>query len=416
MSRLRHRLAVGARRHPTAGRVLIVVQNLPVPLDRRVWLEARALVDAGYGVSVICPSADGRSGSFELEGVRVHTYRPPAERESTLGFAYEFAYCWLRSAALAVRVLRHEGFDALQACNPPDTYFLLGALARATGRAFVFDHHDLSPELYESRFERPSPVLARALRLLERATFRTADHVIATNGSYRDIALGRGKRAPESVTVVRSGPDLDRLRRRRPDPGLKHGRPFLCAYLGVMGPQDGLDLLVAALDVIVNEMGRTDCHFALLGFGPALAWVQREVRSRGLEPWVTVTGRAGDETIERYLSTADVGLAPDPKNAFNDRCTMNKVVEYMAFGLPVVSFDLAESRVSAGPAADYVAGNDPVAFAKSVVALLDDPERRARMAEAGRRRVEESLCWPRQAPAYVAVYDKLLGRARRARR
>lgn len=406
----RRRWAAAARERPS---VLIVVQNLPVPLDRRVWLESQALVAAGYDVSVICPSADGSPGYRELEGVRIHSYRPPADRRSTLGFAYEFAYCWLRSAGLTVRVARREGFDVLQACNPPDTYFLLGALAKLTGRQFVFDHHDLCPELYAANFAEPNRWLDRALRALERATFRTADHVISTNGSFREVALTRGGRPPDSVTVVRSGPNLDRLRLRRPDPELKAGKPFLCAYLGVMGPQDGVDRVLDAADVIVNQMGRTDCHFALMGFGPCLEDLRRDAHRRGLDPFVTFTGRVGDEEISEYLSTADVGLAPDPKNDFNDRCTMNKVLEYMAFGLPVVSFDLTESRVSAGPAADYVGEDDPAAFAKAIVALLDDPGRRQAMGRVGRQRVEERFSWARQAPTYVALYDRLTRRRSR---
>ncbi|HJR25603.1 MAG TPA: glycosyltransferase, partial [Acidimicrobiales bacterium] len=194
------------------------MQNLPVPFDRRVWLECRALVDAGYDVSVICPTGPGGEGRFEvLDGVRIHRYPPPRPASGIASYAWEFAYCWSRTAALARRILREDGMDVLQACNPPDTYFALGRLLRRFGVRFVFDQHDLCPETYASRFEAPSPLLHRGLLRLERATYRTADHVIVTNSSYRRVAIDRGDLPADRVTVVRTGPDPHRLRRGEPD-------------------------------------------------------------------------------------------------------------------------------------------------------------------------------------------------------
>jgi len=403
------RRAGRAARRPSRGRILIVIQNLPLARDRRVRLQCRTLLDAGFGVSVICPADGGRAGSALVEGVWVHSYRAPRERPSAAGFCYEFAYCWLRTALLVVRVACREGFDAIQACNPPDTYFLLGRLARAFGKRFVFDHHDLCPELYRSKFTEPTPALLRLLHSLEVATFRTADHVIATNESYRAIALERGGRGPDDVTVVRSGPDIDALQPGPSRTGLRRGRDHLCCWLGVMGTQDGVDLLLEAVAVVVKEMGRTDIHFALLGSGPCYEELREQAARLGLAPFVTFTGWADDTTIRDYLSTADVGLAPDPRSEFNDRSTMNKVIEYMSFGLAVVSFDLPESIVSAGEASAYVEGDDVTAFAKAIVEVVDDPERRALMGATGRRRVERALSWNAQSPTYLGVYERVLG-------
>lgn len=389
-------------------RVLIVVQNLPVPLDRRVWLECQALTAAGYGVSVICPQGPGDPSFEVLDGVRIHKYPPPPAAKGKLAYAYEFLYCWLRTAFLAVREYRQVGFDVLQACNPPDTYFALAALFRPFGVRFVFDHHDLCPEIYAAKFGRSGGLVHRMLLRLERWTFQLADHVISTNESYRRVAMTRGGRAPDTVSIVRSGPDLRRLTRRPAAPELQEGADFLCVYVGIMGHQDGVDRLLDAARAVIHEMGRTDVHFALLGFGDCLDDLRRQVVRDGLEDYVTFTGRAGDDVLCRYLSTADLGLSPDPRSAFNDLSTMNKTIEYMAFGLPVVAFDLKETRVSAGKAATYVADGDVGGFAKAIVELLDDPERRAEMGRIGRERVVRELAWEHQAPRYVAVYDQLL--------
>lgn len=390
-------------------RVLIIVQNLPVPLDRRVWMECQALVAAGYGVSVICPKGPGDPSFQELDGVRIHKYAPPRPVRGLAGYAWEFTYCWIRTARLAWRVARREGFDALQACNPPDTYFALAAPFKLAGRKFVFDQHDLNPELYRSRFERPSRVLVGALRSLERLSYSTADHVISTNDSYRSIAMGRGGKRPVDVTVVRSGPDARIMRRGDPRPELRRGREHLLVYLGIMGPQDGVDLALRAVDELVHRRGRDDVHAAFLGFGDCYDDLVALSRDLGLDDYVTLTGRADMTMISEYLSTATLGLDPDPKNPLNDLSTMNKVMEYMAFEVPTVAFDLTETRVSAGDAAAYAEPDDVDAFADEVERLLDDPAARARMGVAGRRRVEEVLAWEHQAGAYVDVFRHLIG-------
>jgi glycosyltransferase involved in cell wall biosynthesis len=403
----------------------VIVQNLPVPLDRRVWMESKALVSAGFDVSVICPRGekDGvRDSRFEeLEGVRIHRYAPPRPATGTITYVWEFAYCWLRTAGLAAKIFARRRFDVIQACNPPDTYFALARLYRPLGVKFVFDHHDLCPELFESRdlSKPPSKPLMAALRMLERGTYATADHVITTNESYRDTARVRTGKPLGDFTIVRSSPDPALMARREDVPELRHGKRHLAVYLGIMGHQDGVDMVLRAADVLVNDLGRRDIHFALLGFGDTLESLKALSTELGLDDYVTFTGRVGPTDITRYLSTASVGLCPDPKTPFNDRSTMNKVLEYMAHELPVVSFDLAESLRSAGPAAQPVTwlGNseaDAKAFGLATVELLDDPDRSAAMGRLGRARIENGMGWPSQAANYIAAYDHLVGRTRRA--
>jgi glycosyltransferase involved in cell wall biosynthesis len=389
------------------GRVLIVVQNLPVPRDRRVWLEACALRDAGYQVSVISPMGPGDPDYEVLDGIVLRKYRPPGEARGVVSYAWEFVYCWVRTAVAAVRAARREGFDVIQACNPPDTYWALALPFKLGGKQFVFDQHDLCPEVYESRFGGGSGLVRRALRLLERATYAAADHVIVTNESYRRTALGRGGVSPDRVTVVRSGPDHRRLRRAAPNDRWRNGRRYLCAYLGVMGPQDGVDLALQAMAVLVRT-GRVDAQLVLLGGGdsyPSLVELSAEL---GLTDHVTFAGWADDELLVEVLSSADVGLSPDPLSPLNDVSTMNKTMEYMAFELPVVAFDLTETRVSAGEAAVYVEPNDVVAYAHAIADLLEDEPRRTEMGRLGRRRVETELSWEHQVPAFTGVYARLL--------
>ncbi|WP_420497154.1 glycosyltransferase family 4 protein [Parafrankia sp. FMc2] len=393
-----------ARKH-----VLIIVQNLPVPLDRRVWLECQALVKAGYEVSVICPKGPGDPSREVLDGVWLYKYRPPAQANGFAGYINEFVYCWLRTALLFVRIFATRPFSVVQACNPPDTYAPLGLLGRLVGARFVYDQHDLCPEIYLARFEKPSTKIFKALLGLERVTYRAAHHVISTNESYREIAMQRGRRTPDNTTVVRSGPDTTRMKPGPARPELRLGREHLVCYLGIMGPQDGVDIVLRVMDVIVHKLGRTDVSAALLGFGDCLEELRALCTELDLDDYVTFTGRADPEMIRDYLSTASVGLSPDPFNELNNISTMNKTMEYMAHQLPVVTFDLAETRVSAGDSAVYVESGEVVAFATAVCDLLDDPERRRELGERGRRRAVDVLDWAAQAAAYISVYDRLHG-------
>jgi glycosyltransferase involved in cell wall biosynthesis len=390
-------------------RILIIVQNLPVPFDRRVWLECRTLRDAGYQVAVVCPKGPGDPGHAVVEGVELFKYRPFASSGGVASFFAEYLYSFVATLWLALRASRGRGFAAVQSCNPPDIFWPIGLLCRwLWGSRFVFDHHDLCPETYQSRFPEGSRLLYRALRFLERRTVRAADHVISTNGSYRGVVIQRHGLAPDRVTVVRTGPDPTRLKPRSVDPSLRRGRQHLVAYIGVMGPQDGVHIVLEAADIIVNRLQRRDIAFTLIGAGDCFNELI-ETRDRlNLVDAVEFTGRVPDETVAAILSSAAVGISPDPKNPLNDLSTMNKTMEYMAFGLPVVAFDLLETRASAAEAGAYATPNDVEELAALVIDLVDDEARRRSMGAAGRARVERELAWTHQAPRYLGVYEHLL--------
>jgi glycosyltransferase involved in cell wall biosynthesis len=395
---------------------MIIVQNLSVPFDRRVWLECQALISAGYQVAVVCPKDDGDPAYQVLDGVELYKYRGYAPGGGKLSYVAEYAYSLAATAWLTFKARRRSGrFDVLQACNPPDVFWPIARVLRATdGTRFVFDHHDLCPELYKSRFPNGPKLPYRALVATEGFTHRTADQVIATNDSYREIAITRGGKSPADVTVVRTGPDPQRLKRGPEFPELRRGHKFLAAYIGVMGPQDGVDVVVRAADIVINKLGRDDIAFTVMGSGDCLHDLVALRDELGLADHVEFTGRVPDEVVTRVLSTADVGLSPDPKNPLNDLSTMNKSMEYMAFELPVVAFDLRETRVSCGDAGVYATPNDEHEYAQAIVALMDDEAKRAELGKLGRERVERELAWSYQERAYLGVYKRLLGAATRA--
>lgn len=394
------------------GHVVIIIQNLPLRLDRRVRNECRALLTAGYTVSVICPKEHrDEPDRHQIEGATVHSYNAPEGADGALSYVKEFAVCWLQAARLTWRVHREARFDILQACNPPDTYWLLGALWKLAGRKYVFDQHDLCPEVYEARFGKRG-LLHRALLGLERQTYRVADRVISPNMEYREIALTRGGVRKDRTAVVMSTPDPDKMKRGDDIPSLHGGFEHLICYVGIMGPQDGVDSLLAAIDSYVHELDRHDARFALLGFGDCMEELQEECHERGLDEWVTFTGRVDHDELGRWLSSADLGVTPDPQNEFNHRSTMNKTLEYMAHKVPVVATDLRETRRCAAGAASYVSGDDPRETARAIATLLDQPEVRARMGREGRKRIERRLAWARQARNYVGVFDDLMADTR----
>jgi len=398
-------------------RVLIIVQNLPVPFDRRVWLECQALVAAGYHVAVVCPKGKGDPSYQVVDTVQLYKYRPYAPGGSKFSFVAEYLYSFLATAWLTLKARRSGRFAVIQACNPPDIFWPIAVVFHAfEGTKFVFDHHDLCPELFQSRFPDGPRLPYLGLRALERRTHRTADHVISTNDSYREIALERSGKAGSDVTVVRTGPDPERLRRGPVDPGQRRGRRYLAAYIGVMGPQDGVDIVVRAADIIVRELGRDDIAFTLIGSGDCFDELVALRDELGLAETVEFTGRAPDELVARIMSTADIGLSPDPKNPLNDLSTMNKSMEYMAFELPVVAFDLRETRVSVGDAGVYVKPNDVREYAAAIVELADDEERRAQLGKLGRVRVEQELAWSHQERAYLSVYQRVTSTAGTQRR
>jgi glycosyltransferase involved in cell wall biosynthesis len=391
--------------------VLIIVENLPVPFDRRVWSEARTLRDAGYEVSVICPKGKGATAAFEiLDGIHVFRHPLPFEARGALGYVLEYSTALFWELWLAIKVYRRRGFDVIQACNPPDLIFLVAAAFKLLfGTRFIFDHHDINPELYEAKFGQRN-FLWKIVVFFERLSFWLADVSIATNQSYRKIAIERGGMAPENVFVVRSGPDLGRVRNLPPDPSWKNGRAHLVAYVGVIGRQEGLDLLLEAAMHIRDVRNRHDIQLAVVGDGPEASAVQAQAQEMRLEEFITFTGRVDDATLFSVLSTADVCVNPDRPNAMNDKSTMNKIMEYMALGKPIVQFDLAEGRYSAQDASLYA--RDVADFGDKIVALLDDPELRGAMGAFGRKRVVEELAWPHEIPKLLAAYEMAL-RARK---
>lgn len=390
--------------------VLFIVENLPSPFDRRVWQEATTLSEAGYEVSIICPTGKGYEKKYEvMEGIHIYRHNLPFEAEGALGYALEYAMALFWEFVLAWRVLLTRGFDAIHACNPPDNIFLIGGFFKLMGKKFLFDHHDINPELYEAKFGRRD-FFYKVMLAWERWTFRTATVSIATNESYKRIAIERGGMAPDRVFVVRSGPKLDRLKIIPPVESLKQGRKYLVGYVGVMGRQEGIDYLLRAARHMVFDLGRTDVHFGLVGGGTSLEEMKAYARELGVADYVTFTGRIPDQEMLEMLNTADVCVNPDVANEMNDKSTMNKIMEYMALGKPIVQFDLTEGRFSAQDASLYAKGNDAEDMAAKIVQLLDDQEARKRMGEYGRNRVINELEWKYEAPKLLAAYESLFRR------
>jgi glycosyltransferase involved in cell wall biosynthesis len=398
------RLLAGA---PLAGRkVLIVVENLPVPFDRRVWQEATTLVRAGATVSVICPTGKGFTTPYELlEGVHVYRHSLPIDAKGALGYLLEYGAALFHETRLAWRVFRKHGFDTLHGCNPPDLIFLVALQFKLFGVRYIFDHHDINPELYEAKYDKRG-FFWRLMVLFERMSFAAAKVVISTNNSYRQIALERGRKSADDVFVVRSGPNLSRLTRTAPNAALRMGRRHLVGYVGVMGDQEGVDLLLEAVRHIVHDLKRDDVHFCLVGGGPSLETLKALAARLGVADFVTFTGRAPDQTLFEVLSTADVCVNPDRVNAMNDKSTMNKILEYMAFGRPIVQFDVTEGRFSAGEASLYAKANDPVDMARQILDLLAAPAERARRGAIGRERVFNHLSWDHEIPKLIAAYQR----------
>jgi glycosyltransferase involved in cell wall biosynthesis len=391
------------------GKALVVVENLSVPFDRRVWQECQALRDAGYEVSVICPQGrkQDREPHARIDGIEIHRYPLKAATGGCFGYLREYGAAIWRSRRLARRLGR---FDVVHICNPPDLLYLVARPLKRKGARVIFDQHDLVPELYLSRFDRGKDLLYRAVLWLEKRTYRMADVVIATNESYRQVAIERGGKDPDQVFVVRSAPDLSRFSGGVADPTLKRGKEHLLCYLGVMGPQDGVDYALESLAAL-RDMRPDDWHAVFVGGGDCFDEMRALASELGLDDHVTFTGRIPDEELLACLTTADVALSPDPYNPLNDVSTMNKVLEYMACAIPIVSFELQEARVSAGDAARYVECNDTDAFAAAASALLDDPAERAWRGRLGRERLEGALSWDHSKVQLLASYAAATGGA-----
>ena len=400
---------------PSPRRVLILVENLPVPFDRRVWLEAQTLAEAGWKVSVICPKGQRRhTESFErLDGIDIYRFALPATSTGVFSYLREYGVALAQTLWLIGKVLRRGGFDVIHASNPPDLFFFIGLLFKPFGKRFVFDQHDLSPETFAVQFEgRPRPIVFGiywTLRLLERLTYATSNVVISTNESIKDIAMRRGHVSPDRAFVVRSGPDRERLYQVPVDETLRGEKRHLICYVGVMGLQDGVDYLLRAVHWMVTTQQRDDFRVVLIGDGDHASTLKNVTRELGLKGVVTFTGRIPDEDLRRYLSAASVCVSPDPKNGLNEHHTMNKVLEYMAMGRPQVAFDLTETRRSAEGAALYATPNSHEEMGQKILQLLDDPDLRAQLGERGRERSENGLGWEHTRTELVKAYEYLSG-------
>lgn len=386
-------------------KVLIIVENLPSPFDRRVWQEATTLKAAGYVVSIVCPTGKGYEKKYEqIEGIHIYRHNLPLEAEGALGYLLEYSVALFWEFILAWKVLFKHGFDVIHACNPPDNIFLIAGFFKLFGKKFIFDHHDINPELYEAKFGRRD-FFYKVMLFWERMTFKLADVSIATNESYKAIAIQRGGMDPSKVHVVRSGPKLDRLKILPPVESLKQGRKYLVGYVGVMGAQEGIDHLLKAIRYIVYEKKRTDIHFGLVGGGTSLDEMKEYAKQIEVDPYVTFTGRVPDQEMLEMLNTADVCVNPDIYNEMNDKSTMNKIMEYMALGKAIVQYDLKEGRFSAQEASLYAKKNDINDLAEKIIELIDAPDLREVMSTYGRKRVINELSWSYEEPKLLMAYD-----------
>ena len=393
-------------------KILIIVENQPVPNDTRVQKEAASLHEAGYEVTVLCPKGKGAELGHEIiDGIRVYRHPLPEEGNSPLGYLWEYGCALFWEFWYVWWIYLRHGFHIIQGCNPPDDIFLVALPFKLFGVKYIFDHHDAMPELFFSKFGTQG-FLYKVQVLLEKLTYRFSDVVMATNASYKDLAITRGHIIPEDVFIVRNGPDLVTFKSVPPNPALKYGKDYLVGYVGTMSDQDGLDILVEVA-LHLKNLGRRDVHFTCVGGGPALASLQKMVKDKDLGDTMNFTGRISDEQLLEILSTADVCVNPDRPCEMNDISTMIKIMEYMALSKPIVQFDLREGRFSAQDAAVYAdPANQVPNFAAKITWLLDHPDERRKMGEFGRRRVEKELAWEYSVQNMLAAYEKAFSKMR----
>jgi len=389
-------------------RVLIIVENQAVPFDRRVWREACSLREDGYDVTVLCPRRKASAKGYEiLNGIRVYRHPSPAEGSTPMGYLWEYGCALFWEFWYTAWIYLRHGFDVIQGCNPPDDIFLVALPFKLLGVKYIFDHHDVNPELYISKYGKQG-ALYKILVALEKYTYRFSDIVMATNKSYKDLAVNRGGVDSENVFVVRNGPEREGFRSVLPNPARKNGKNYLVGYVGNMSIQDGLDILLDVAQHVKNS-GRCDVFFMCVGGGTELNKLKEMVEDRDLLDTVHFTGRVSDEDLLEILSTADVCVNPDRPSEMNDISTMIKIMEYMALGKPIVQFDSKEGRFSAQEASLYAGKDDGVAdFAAKIIWLLDRPEERKKMGEFGRKRIEEELAWEYSVPELLAAYREAL--------
>ena len=393
----------------TGKHVLMLVENNPYPQDIRVRAEALTLTRSRYEVVVISPRVRGQAWHETVQGVSVYRFPPTIDGHGLLSYAWEFAYSTAAMFLVTLFVLFREGFDVVHAANPPETLVFIGVFYRLLGKRFIFDHHDLSPEMYCAGFGGKRDGLAsRILVWLERLSCRMANHIITTNESYKRIEMERAGVPEERITVVRNGPQLSSFPDCEPDPALRQPGKTLFGYVGIMGAHDGVDYLLRALKHLIHDLGRDDFFCFIIGIGPMLKALNQLKTELGLDSHVKLTGWVSQSEKWRILSSVDICVDPDPSNPFNDRSTMIKIAEYMALGKPIVAFDLPENRFTAQEAGLFVPGNDELEFAKALEQLMDDPVRRQTMGAFARRRVDTTLAWSHSEAHLLAAYQAVL--------
>ena len=389
-------------------KVVIIVENLPLPFDRRVWQESCALIEAGIEVFIICPKGKDYTLSYEkINNIHIYRHSLPFEANGALGYLYEYSCALFYQRKLLKHIWnKHNGFDVIQACNPPDLIYLNVKKYIKKGVKFIFDHHDINPELYIAKFNRKD-FFYNLLLYFEKQTFKTCHLSIATNNSYKQIAINRGKMKKEDIFVVRSGPDLNRLKIQEPILSYKKNKLITIGYIGVIGQQEGIDHLLKSIDKLIREFNYTDFHCYIIGDGPTKKEMHDLSNSMCLNEYVTFTGRIADSEVLNILNTCNICVNPDLYNTMNDKSTMNKVMEYMALGKPIVQYDLTEGKISAKESSLYARPNDIMDFTKKIYNLITDKSKRKSMGSIGKKRILEKLNWDIEKPKYLSVYKKV---------
>jgi len=386
-----------------AGHVLLVVENLPMGVDHRVRKQVGALLADGYQVSVVTQRDRANDAYRSLPGLTLLEYPAPPEPRRKAGYIAEYGASlgWATALTLAAGL---RGVDVVQFCQPPDIYFGLAWMLRGLGVKVVVDQRDLMPELFAARYGRPGAAIMSVLRWCERRTQRVAHHTLCTNETFRGRLMGAGAER-RRLTIVGNGPVLSRVRGAVADPALRGDHKFLCCWIGKMGKQDRVDLLLRSVAHIVHDLGRTDCGFAVLGDGECLEDARAQRARLGLEDWVDLTGWRPERQVFSYLASADLGL----DTSLQEEISPVKVLEYMSFGLPFVAFDVQETRSMGEGASALVPPADAERYGQQVVSLLDDAAHRDEMGRIGRERARDEFVWERQAPAYLDVIASLTG-------
>ena len=384
--------------------ILIIIENLPAPFDRRVWQEANTLKEVGAKVSIICPKMKGYTKKYEvLNGIEVYRHPLPFEASGAMGYMLEYGTALFFEWWLSIKIYFKKPFHVIHGCNPPDLIFLVALWYKLLGVKYVFDHHDINPELFIAKYDKKG-FFYRLMVFFEKLTFKAANYSIATNESYKEIAIKRGKMDSSRVQVIRSAPALGRLQLSPPLNKYKKGRKYLLGYVGVIGEQEGIDLLLESMQIIINT--RDDIQLAIVGGGTHLDVLKKLCTEMKLDAYVDFYGRVSDEILIGVLNTADVCVNPDKPTEMNNLSTMNKIMEYMALKKPIVQFDLKEGRFSAQNASLYAA--DVKDFARKIIKLIDDESLRAVMGLCGYNRVVKKLSWDYESKKLIAFYKEVL--------